>query len=158
MLSLSKIDKYEIKNFFSFDFNIFNLGLFIGFILLLIFSLIRTHEDESFQSRIGLAIFIQCLLLFFIDDSNVSEQFFYLRNMVLIIMIIITGVNYFQNSKHLGFEFWSVIDLLILMLFIALIILKINGVQIHLFSILEILLFYYSLNLYAQRRHPRLKI
>tara|TARA_Y100000814_G_C12134663_1_gene335301 strand:- start:6 stop:242 length:237 start_codon:yes stop_codon:yes gene_type:complete len=78
--------------------------------------------------------------------------------MVLIIMIIITGVNYFQNSKHLGFEFWSVIDLLILMLFIALIILKINGVQIHLFSILEILLFYYSLNLYAQRRHPRLKI
>ncbi len=158
MLLLSKIDKYDIKNFFSFDFNIFNLGLFIGFILLLIFSLIRTHEDESFQSRIGLAIFIQCLLLFFIDDSNFSEQFFYLRNMVLIIMIIITGVNYFQNSKHLGFEFWSVIDLLILMLFIALIILKINGVQIHLFSILEILLFYYSLSLYAQRRHPRLKI
>ena len=158
ILSFSKINKSNLDKIFLIDFNIFDLGLFIGFSFLLIFSLIRTHADESFQTRIVLVILIQSFLLFFLEGSNFSNESFYLRNIILIIMILITGVNYFQNSKHLGFEFWSVIDLLILILFIALVILKINGVQLGLFSILEILFFYYSLSLYAQRRHPRLKI
>tara|TARA_A100001015_G_scaffold252492_1_gene292117 strand:+ start:4101 stop:5696 length:1596 start_codon:yes stop_codon:yes gene_type:complete len=158
ILLFSKINKNNLDKIFLIEFNIFDLGLFIGFSFLLIFSLIRNHADESFQSRIVLVILIQSFLLFFLDGSNFSNESFYLRNIILIIMILITGVNYFQNSKHLGFEFWSVIDLLILILFIALVILKINGVQLRLFSILEILVFYYSLSLYAQRRHPRLKI
>ena len=148
----------NIRSFAYFQFDMNNIGLFFSFILLAIFSSIHSQKDESFQARILLVIFMQYLLLSFISDSDFSFELFYFRNLILFIMILITGVNYIQNSKHLGFAFWSVIDLLILMIFIALIILRINGMEFFITSIMEIVFYYYSLSLYAQRRHPRLKI
>jgi hypothetical protein len=70
-------------------------------------------------------------------------------------MIIITGANYVENSRHLGFEFWSVIDLLVFLIFTGLVVLRLNGLDISLWKWTEVILFYYSLGLYVQHRQPR---
>ena len=70
-------------------------------------------------------------------------------------MIIITGANYVENSRHLGFEFWSVIDMLILLIFAGLIVLRLNGLDISLLKWMEVILFYYSLGLYVQNKKQR---
>ena len=70
-------------------------------------------------------------------------------------MIIITGANYVENSRHLGFEFWSVIDMLILLIFAGLIVLRLNGLDVSLLKWMEVILFYYSLGLYVQNKKQR---
>ena len=70
-------------------------------------------------------------------------------------MIIITAANYVENSRHLGFEFWSVIDLLVLLIFAGLVILRVNGLNISLWKWTEVILFYYSLELFVKYRQPR---
>ena len=69
-------------------------------------------------------------------------------------MIIITAANYVENSRHLGFEFWSVIDLLVLLIFAGLVILRVNGLNISLWKWTEVILFYYSLDLFVKYRQP----
>ena len=73
-------------------------------------------------------------------------------------MIIIVGANYVENSRHLGFEFWSVIDLLISLIFSGLVILYLNGLEIALWKWTEVIFFYYSLELYVQHRQPRVSL
>jgi hypothetical protein len=82
----------------------------------------------------------------------------YLRLTCLASMIIITAANYVENSRHLGFEFWSVIDLLIFLIFAGLVILNLNGVEIALWKWTEVILFYYCLELYIQNRQPRVPL
>ena len=79
----------------------------------------------------------------------------YLRLTCLAFMIIITVANYFENSRHLGFEFWSVIDLLIFLIYSGLAMLQLNGLDVALWKWTEVILFYYSLELYVQHRQPR---
>jgi hypothetical protein len=69
-------------------------------------------------------------------------------------MVIIVGANYIENSRHLGFEFWSVIDLLIFLIFVGLVVFQLNGLDVALWKWTEVILFYYSLELYVQHRQP----
>jgi hypothetical protein len=73
-------------------------------------------------------------------------------------MIIITAANYIENTRHLGFEFWSVIDLLISLIFAGLVVLQLNGLVVALWKWTEVILFYYSLELYAQHKQPRVPL
>ena len=73
-------------------------------------------------------------------------------------MVIITGANYVENSRHLGFEFWSVIDLLVLLIFVGLVVLQLNGLDVALWKVTEVILFYYSFELYIQHRQPRVPL
>jgi hypothetical protein len=73
-------------------------------------------------------------------------------------MVIIVGANYVENSRHLGFEFWSVIDLLLILIFAGLVVLRLNGLDISLRKWTEVVLFYYSLGLYVQHRQPRVPV
>ena len=70
-------------------------------------------------------------------------------------MMIIAAANYVENSRHLGFEFWSALDLLVLLVYGGLIILKMNGLPISLLGWSEVVLTYYCLGLFAQHRSPR---
>ena len=70
-------------------------------------------------------------------------------------MVIVAAANYVENSRHLGFEFWSALDLLILLVYSGLIILRVNGVSIPILKWTEVVLTYYCLGLYAQHRSPR---
>jgi UDP-GlcNAc:undecaprenyl-phosphate GlcNAc-1-phosphate transferase len=137
---------------------IFNPILIIGLGALLLFAIFGVLQDESFQVRLILAIFFQILLLFSREPLNDLMLLGYLRLTCLAFMIIITTANYVENSRHLGFEFWSVIDMLIFLIFVGLVILRLNGLNISLWKWTEVILFYYSLELYVQHRQPRVPL
>ena len=80
------------------------------------------------------------------------------RFICLILVIIIGAANYIENSRHLGFEFWSVLDLLIFLAFSGLLVLKLNGFPVSIIKWSEVLIMYYSLGLYGQHIHPRVSI
>ena len=82
----------------------------------------------------------------------------YLRLACLTFMVIIVGANYVENSRHLGFEFWSVIDLLVFLIFAGLVVFQLNGLDVALWKWTEVILFYYSLELYVQHRQPRVPL
>jgi hypothetical protein len=73
-------------------------------------------------------------------------------------MVIITSANYVENSRHFGFEYWSVIDLLVLLIFVGLVVLYLNDLEIALWKWTEVILFYYSLGLYVQHKQPRISL
>ena len=97
-------------------------------------------------------------MLLSIESFNDLTLLDYLRLTCLTLMVIIAGANYIENSRHLGFEFWSVIDLLVLLIFAGLVILYLNGLHISLWKWTEVVLFYYSLGLYVQHRQPRVPV
>jgi UDP-GlcNAc:undecaprenyl-phosphate GlcNAc-1-phosphate transferase len=132
-----------------------NPTLIIGSGALLLFAILDVLRDESFQAGLILVLLIQILLLFSNEPLNHLMLLDYLRLTCLVSMIIITAANYVENSRHLGFEFWSVIDLLILLIFAGLVVLQLNGVDVALWKWTEVILFYYSLELYVQHRQPR---
>ena len=135
-----------------------NPALIIGSGALLLFVLFGVLKDESFQAGLILAVFFQIFLLFsnesFIDFSNLDIM----RLTCLTFMVIIAGANYVENSRHLGFEFWSVIDMLVLLIFAGLVVLRLNEMDISLWKWTEVILFYYSVGLYAQHRQPRVQL
>ena len=132
-----------------------NPTLIIGSGALLLFAILDVLRDESFQAGLILVLLIQILLLFSNEPLNHLMLLDYLRLTCLVSMIIITAANYVENSRHLGFEFWSVIDLLILLIFAGLVVLQLNGVDVALWKWTEVILFYFSLELYVQHRQPR---
>jgi UDP-GlcNAc:undecaprenyl-phosphate GlcNAc-1-phosphate transferase len=134
---------------------ILNPTLIIGSSALFLFALLGVLQDESFQAGLILAVLFQIIMLFSNEPLNNLMLLDYLRLTCLILMIIIMGANYVENSRHLGFEFWSVIDLLVLLIFAGLVILCLNGLDISLWKWTEVILFYYSLELYIQHRQPR---
>jgi hypothetical protein len=135
-----------------------NSILIIGLCALLLFAFLGVMQDESFQVGLILAILFQIFLLFSIEPLNDLMLLDYLRLACLILMVIIMGANYVENSRHLGFEFWSVIDLLVFLIFVGLVILHLNGLDISLWKWTEVILFYYSLGLYTQHRQPRVSL
>ena len=110
------------------------------------------------QAGLILAVLFQILLLFSSESFNDLVFLDYLRLTCLAFMIIITGANYVENSRHLGFEFWSVIDLLIFLVFAGLVVLRLNGLDFSLWKWTEVILFYYSLQLFVQHKQPRVPI
>ena len=132
-----------------------SLTFIAGTSALVLFSILRVIQDESMQAGLILAVLFQILLLFSSESFNDLVFLDYLRLTCLAFMIIITGANYVENSRHLGFEFWSVIDLLIFLIFAGLVVLQLNGLDVALWKWTEVILFYYSLGLYVQHRHPR---
>jgi UDP-GlcNAc:undecaprenyl-phosphate GlcNAc-1-phosphate transferase len=143
--------KYYQPNFIE----ILNPTLIIGLGALLLFALLGILQDESFQVGLILAVLFQILLFFNSESHNDLMLLDYLRLTCLALMVIITGANYIENSRHLGFEFWSVIDLLILLIFAGLVMFQLNGLDVALWQWTEVILFYYSLELYVQHRQPR---
>jgi UDP-GlcNAc:undecaprenyl-phosphate GlcNAc-1-phosphate transferase len=137
---------------------ILNPTLIIGLGALLLFALLGDLQDESFQAGLILAVLFQILLLFSSGSLNDLMLLDYLRLICLTLMVIIVGANYVENSRHLGFEFWSVIDLLIFLIFTGLVVLRLNGLDISLWKWTEVILFYYSLELYVQHRQPRVPL
>ena len=135
-----------------------NSILIIGLCALLLFAFLGVVQDESFQVGLILAVLFQILLLFSIEPLSDLMLLDYLRLACLILMVIIMGANYVENSRHLGFEFWSVIDLLVFLIFVGLVILHLNGLDISLWKWTEVILFYYSLGLYTQHRQPRVSL
>jgi len=135
-----------------------NPTLIIGLGALLLFAFLGILQDESFQAGLILAVLFQILLLLSSEPLNDLMLLDYLRSTCLASMIIITAANYVENSRHLGFEFWSVIDLLIFLIFAGLVILNLNGVEIALWKWTEVILFYYCLELYIQNRQPRVPL
>jgi len=132
-----------------------NPALIVGFGALLFFSFLGVHQDESFQAGLILAVLFQIIMFFGSESLNDLMLLDFLRFTCLILMVIITGANYVENSRHLGFEFWSVIDLLVLLIFAGLVILRLNGLDISLLKWTEVILFYYSMGLYVQHNQPR---
>ena len=135
-----------------------NPTLIIGSGALLLFAILDVLRDESFQAGLILVLLIQILLLFSNEPLNHLMLLDYLRLTCLVSMIIITAANYVENSRHLGFEFWSVIDLLISLIFAGLVILQLNGLDVALWKWTEVILLYYSLELYVQHRRPRVSL
>ncbi len=135
-----------------------NPTLIIGLGALLLFALLGILQDESFQVGLILAVLFQILLFFSNEPLNRLMLLDYLRLTFLVSMIIITAANYIENTRHLGFEFWSVIDMLIFLIFVGLVILRLNGLNISLWKWTEVILFYYSLELYVQHRQPRVPL
>jgi len=135
-----------------------NPTLIIGLGALLLFSFLGILQDESFQAGLIFAVLFQILLLLSSEPLNDLMLLGYLRLTCLASMIIITAANYVENSRHLGFEFWSVIDMLIFLIFVGLVILRLNGLNISLWKWTEVILFYYSLELYVQHRQPRVPL
>jgi len=132
-----------------------NPALIIGSGALLLFALLGFQQDESYQAGIIIAVLFQILMLLSSEPYNDLMLLDYLRLTCLTLMVIIVGANYIENSRHLGFEFWSVIDLLVFLIFAGLVILRQNGLDISLWEWTEVILFYYSLELYVQHRQPR---
>jgi UDP-GlcNAc:undecaprenyl-phosphate GlcNAc-1-phosphate transferase len=131
-----------------------NPTLIIGLGALLLFALLGVLQDESFQAGLILAVLFQILVLFSSGPLNDLMLLDYLRLTCLTLMVIIVGANYIENSRHLGFEFWSVIDLLIFLIFVGLVVFQLNGLDVALWKWTEVILFYYSLELYVQHRQP----
>ena len=131
-----------------------NPTLIIGLGALLLFALLGVLQDESFQAGLILAVLFQILVLFNSGPLNDLMLLDYLRLTCLTLMVIIVGANYIENSRHLGFEFWSVIDLLIFLIFVGLVVFQLNGLDVALWKWTEVILFYYSLELYVQHRQP----
>jgi len=135
-----------------------NPALVVGSGAIMLFVLFGVLKDESFQAGLILAVFFQIFALFsnesFIDFSNLDIM----RLTCLALMVIITGANYVENSRHLGFEFWSVIDMLVLLIFAGLVVLRLNEMDISLWKWMEVILFYYSLGLYIQHKMPRVQL
>ena len=135
-----------------------NPTLIIGLGALLLFAFLGIVQDESFQAGLILAVLFQILLLLSSKPLNDLMLLDYLRLTCLAFMIIITTANYVENSRHLGFEFWSVVDLLIFLIFVGLVVLQLNGLDVALWKWTEVILFYYSLELYVQHRQPRVPL
>ena len=132
--------------------------LLAGSGLLLLFSLLGLQQDESLQGGLVLAVLIQIFLFFGSDASENIASFDYARIVCLVLMVTVAGANYVENSRHLGFEFWSVIDLLVFLIFAGLVVLRLNGLDISLWKWTEVMLFYYCLELYVQHRQPRVSL
>ena len=132
-----------------------NPTLIIGLGALLLFAFLGILQDESFQAGLILAVLFQILLLLSSEPLNDLMLLDYLRLTCLAFMIIITAANYVENTRHLGFEFWSVIDLLIFLIFAGLVVLQLNGLDVALWKLTEVIFYYYSLALYVQHRQPR---
>ena len=135
-----------------------NPTLILGLGALLLFVLLGILKEESFQVGLILAVLFQILLLFSSEPNNDLMLLDYLRLTCLAFMIIITAANYIENTRHLGFEFWSVIDLLIFLIFAGLVVLQLNGLDVAMWKWTEVILFYYSLGLYVQHRQPRVPV
>jgi hypothetical protein len=135
-----------------------NPTLIIGSGALLLIAILDVLKDESFQAGLILVLLIQILLFFSNEPLNRLMLLDYLRLTFLVSMIIITAANYIENTRHLGFEFWSVIDLLISLIFAGLVILQLNGLDVALWKWTEVILLYYSLELYVQHRRPRVSL
>jgi hypothetical protein len=144
-----------VKYFQTDIFETLNPVLIIGSGAILLFAFLGIQQDESYQAGIIIAVLFQILILLSIESFNDLILLDYLRLTCLTLMVIIAGANYIENSRHLGFEFWSVIDLLVLLIFAGLVILYLNGLHISLWKWTEVVLFYYSLELYVQHREPR---
>jgi UDP-GlcNAc:undecaprenyl-phosphate GlcNAc-1-phosphate transferase len=132
-----------------------SLTLIAGASALLLFAILGVLQDESYQAGLILVVLFQ---IFIVINSGPLADFSNLdiiRLTCLTLMIIITGANYVENSRHLGFEFWSVIDLLVSLIFTGLVVLYLNGLDISLWKWTEVILFYYSLGLYIQHKQPR---
>jgi UDP-GlcNAc:undecaprenyl-phosphate GlcNAc-1-phosphate transferase len=135
-----------------------NPTLIIGSGALLLFAILGVQQDESYQTGLILVVLFQILMIFNSDSLTDFSNLNIVRLTCLILMVIITSANYVENSRHLGFEFWSVIDLLVLLIFAGLVVLRLNGLDISLWKWTEVMLFYYSLGLYAQHRQPRVSL
>jgi hypothetical protein len=135
-----------------------SLTLIAGAGALLLFTLLGVLQDESHQTGLILAVLFQIVMLFGNESLNDFSILNIMRLTCMAFMIIITGANYVENSRHLGFEFWSVIDLLVFLIFTGLVVLRLNGLDISLWKWTEVILFYYSLGLYTQHKQPRVPL
>ena len=135
-----------------------SLTLIAGASALLLFTLLGVLQDESHQTGLILVVLFQIIMLFGNESLNDFSNLDIIRLTCMAFMIIITGANYVENSRHLGFEFWSVIDLLIFLIFAGLAVLQLNGLDVALWKWTEVILFYYSLELYVQHRQPRVPL
>ncbi len=135
-----------------------SLTLIAGASALLLFTLLGVLQDESHQTGLILVVLFQIIMLFGNESLNDFSNLDIIRLTCMAFMIIITGANYVENSRHLGFEFWSVLDLLIFLIFAGLAVLQLNGLDVALWKWTEVILFYYSLELYVQHRQPRVPL
>jgi hypothetical protein len=135
-----------------------SLTLIAGASALLLFTLLGVLQDESHQTGLILVVLFQIVMLFGNESLNDFSNLDIIRLTCMAFMIIITGANYVENSRHLGFEFWSVLDLLIFLIFAGLAVLQLNGLDVALWKWTEVILFYYSLELYVQHRQPRVPL
>ncbi|MBF89566.1 MAG: hypothetical protein CMG75_07845 [Candidatus Marinimicrobia bacterium] len=131
----------------------FPIGLFMLFIFY-----IFGDQDESIQTGVILFCVVQMYFISQSTDLSFMTLWGLIRLICLILVIIIATANYIENSKHLGFEFWSVIDLLIILVFSGLLLLKLNGFSVSMIKWGEIIIMYYCLGLYGQHIHPRVVI
>ncbi len=127
----------------------------IGMTLLIVFVFSSRKQEEAVQAGIIIFGIVQILLLTQNDSLANSAVWGVVRIACLGGMVIVAAANYVENSRHLGFEFWSALDLLILLVYSGLIILRVNGVSIPILKWTEVVLTYYCLGLYAQHRSPR---
>jgi|ETNmetMinimDraft_2_1059921.scaffolds.fasta_scaffold15645_1 UDP-GlcNAc:undecaprenyl-phosphate GlcNAc-1-phosphate transferase len=137
---------------------ILNPILIIGLGALLLFTILGVQKDESYQMGLILLVLFQILMVFNSDPLTNFSNLNIVRLTCLIWMVIITSANYVENSRHFGFEYWSVIDLLVLLIFVGLVVLYLNDLEIALWKWTEVILFYYSLGLYVQHKQPRISL
>jgi hypothetical protein len=147
-----------VKYFQPDIFETLNPALIIGSGAILLFAFLGIQQDESYQAGIIIAVLFQILMLFNSSPLTDLSNLDIMRLTCLALMVIITGVNYVENSRHLGFEFWSVIDLLVSLIITGLVVLYLNGLDISLWKWTEVIFFYYSLELYVQHKQPRVSL
>ncbi|MEE9168060.1 MAG: MraY family glycosyltransferase [Candidatus Neomarinimicrobiota bacterium] len=129
-----------------------NVYLLVGLASLIIFSLLRPKRHVSFQVLIMAIVLLQGLLLISGEVLAPYKSLVFVRFGSLAMLGIITIGNYIENSSDFGLEFWSVIDLLVLLIFAGLALMSLNGIDVSLLSWTEVIIVYYASGLYAQRR------
>ncbi|MBH30627.1 MAG: hypothetical protein CMG71_01380 [Candidatus Marinimicrobia bacterium] len=136
------------------EFDKLPVELLIG-ALFIVFAFTNRKQEEAVQTGVILFGVLQVMLFSQNGALGYDTTWGVVRVACLVGMVIVAAANYVENSRHLGFEFWSALDLLILLVYGGLIILKFNGIPIPILKWTEVVLLYYCLGLYAQHRSPR---
>jgi UDP-GlcNAc:undecaprenyl-phosphate GlcNAc-1-phosphate transferase len=144
--------------YMSISYSDLPIEFLIGISLLLIFFLSGVNQDESIQT--GVILFCILQISFISQETHLPllTGLGATRFICLILIVIIGAANYIENSRHLGFEFWSVLDLLIFLVFSGLLVLKLNGFSVPIIKWGEVLIMYYCLGIYGQHIHPRVSM
>jgi len=125
----------------------------VGVALIALSILLPIFNRRFYEGLPFLAVLILLLFLSGHDLANSTTQWIdFLCYGCLLAMVIIVLANYVENTRNLGMEFWTVIDLMVFLVFLGGVILKLNDIDIPLGSWAEAMTVYYSLGLYVQNR------
>lgn len=130
----------------------FSVHLLAALALLMIFGFLKPRGYVSYQVLVMVLVLTQTHVLANGENPSPLSGLNFVRFGSLGLLGIITFSNYLENSSEFGLEFWSVIDLLVFLIFLSLAVMSLNGIDVSLLKWTEVAIVYYAGGLYAQRK------